>query len=277
YRNLMLAALPGGSGLLTGVPPEEEARYIEAAQTVPQAESIRAIQALGGAMERMNRGTDQRIELELALFSLTEPIPAAAPAPQLAQAPFVSAPAAQTPVSSTWVPQAPAQEEDLPPWDIEVPAAYIAEAPKPAAEPKPTVSVPDEGAAPLMETPSAAPSDLSKGPIPYPQWPDVVQVLLNSERMKGEHAVLPYLRTSKAYFDGKRILIDGGEVFRDFLRVNKDTQKLIKDIIEEKTGVRCPIGPYTPPKAAGPVSVSLEDTLQQLQSKGVAVVIDDKK
>lgn len=37
-----------------------------------------------------------------------------------------------------------------------------------------------------------------------------------------------YLRKSKAYFDGTRVLIDGGKTFRDFIRVNKDSQKLIK-------------------------------------------------
>ena len=291
YRNLMLAALPGGGSLLTGVPPEEEARYTEAAQTIPQAESIRAIQALGGAMEQMNRGTDQRIELELALFGLTEPMPVASPAPQAAQTPFVSAPAVQAPVASNWAPKAPepqpepepqpspVQEEDLPPWDIEVPEAYIAQ-PESPAKPKPSAaSVSKEDAAPLMKLPGAEgePLDLSKGPIPYKKWPEVVEILLNSDRMKGEHAILPYLRTSKAYYDGKYILIDGGDVFRDFLRANKDTQKLIKDIIEKETGVRSPIGPYTPPKKATPASVSLEDTFQKLQDMGVEVVIEDKK
>lgn len=31
-----------------------------------------------------------------------------------------------------------------------------------------------------------------------------------------------YLRKSKAYFDGTRVLIDGGKTFRDFIRANKD-------------------------------------------------------
>lgn len=38
-----------------------------------QREAIRAIRALGNALEHMTRGSDQRIELELALFSLSEP------------------------------------------------------------------------------------------------------------------------------------------------------------------------------------------------------------
>ena len=38
-----------------------------------------------------------------------------------------------------------------------------------------------------------------------------------------------YLRKSKAYFDGTRVLIDGGKTFRDFIRANKDSQRLIKN------------------------------------------------
>ena len=85
YRNLMLAALPGGKALLSGVAPEEEAQYLQTAETIRQGESVRAVRLLGSALEKMGRGTDQRIELELALFALTE-------TPQAAQQPVQAAP-----------------------------------------------------------------------------------------------------------------------------------------------------------------------------------------
>lgn len=286
YRNLMLAALPGGGALLTGVPPEEESRYMQMAGEIPQAESIRAIQALGSAMERMSRGTDQRIELELALFSLTEPVaPAAQPA---AATPFVSAPAA--PTSSTWAPKAPepaqpaaqqppqqpepaaapapVQEEDLPPWEMDEPLSPKTLPEKETPTPAPAAPVP-------QSEPSAASADTL---MLYPQWHDVVEVLLSSELPKQEPALIPYLRTSKAYFDGKRVLIDGGDVFRDFLRRSPESRVHIKDIIEEKTGVRCPIGPYTPPKADQPQAVAnVEELLARMQAQGVDVIIEGKK
>ena len=81
YRNLMLSALPGGTDLLTGTSPEEEAAYA-VRKDFPQAEAVRAVNAFGAALEKMARGTDQRIELELAVFSLTQPeaVPVALPA-----------------------------------------------------------------------------------------------------------------------------------------------------------------------------------------------------
>ena len=67
----MLAALPGGQSLLSGVSPEEEALYLEKGPQLGQREAIRAIRALGSALEHMTRGSDQRIELELALFGFS--------------------------------------------------------------------------------------------------------------------------------------------------------------------------------------------------------------
>ena len=96
YRALMLAALPGGQTLLSGVSPEEEAQYLEKGPHLGQREAIRAIRTLGNALEHMTRGSDQRIELELALFSLSEPaqqpVYAAAAAPARAAAPQPEAP-----------------------------------------------------------------------------------------------------------------------------------------------------------------------------------------
>ena len=116
YRALMLAALPGGQSLLSGVSPEEEALYLEKGPQLGQREAIRAIRALGSALEHMTRGSDQRIELELALFGLSEPpqqpqavpvqaAPRAAAQPAAPQ-PFASATAVQ-PFASAPTPQPP--------------------------------------------------------------------------------------------------------------------------------------------------------------------------
>ena len=60
YRALMLAALPGGQALLSGVSPEEEALYLQKGPEMGQREAIRAIRTLGTALEHMTRGSDQR-------------------------------------------------------------------------------------------------------------------------------------------------------------------------------------------------------------------------
>ena len=160
YRSLMLAALPGGRELLSGVSPEEEALYLEKGPALGRREAVRAIRALGGALEHMARGSDQRIELELALFALTEPeaqatapaaqtVSAAArparpepaePAAQPAVRPFASGPVAPAPQpappvqAAQPVQAAPAAEDagDLPPWDDPQPVRQAAPSAPPA-------------------------------------------------------------------------------------------------------------------------------------------------
>ena len=328
YRALMLAALPGGQSLLSGVSPEEEALYLEKGPQLGQREAIRAIRALGSALEHMTRGSDQRIELELALFGLSEPpqqpqaVPVqAAPvraaaqpaAPQpfasaTAVQPFASAPTPQPPIPSVPVVQpaaepkpvkaepsvpseisveqtSPVQTEELPPLPEEPPVQQAGMLPwdEPAAQAaQPAASVPAElEPVPQPEPPKPAPTPAAK-PVPekpqdagqegtalYPYWPQVVQQLQEKDPM-----LYTYLRKSQAYFDGTRVLIDGGKTFRDFIRANKDSQRLIKKLIKDVSGTAVPIGPYEP-KSAGKTVSNAEQSLRALEKLGLDVSIED--
>lgn len=328
YRALMLAALPGGQSLLSGVSPEEEALYLEKGPQLGQREAIRAIRALGSALEHMTRGSDQRIELELALFGLSEPpqqpqaVPVqAAPvraaaqpaAPQpfasaTAVQPFASAPTPQPPIPSVPVVQpaaepkpvkaepsvpseisveqtSPVQTEELPPLPEEPPVQQAgmlpwnepaAQAAQPAApmpaelepvpQPEPPKPAPTPAAKPVPEKPQDAGQE---GTVLYPYWPQVVQQLQEKDPM-----LYTYLRKSKAYFDGTRVLIDGGKTFRDFIRANKDSQRLIKKLIKDVSGTAVPIGPYEP-KSAGKTVSNAEQSLHALEKLGLDVSIED--
>ena len=328
YRALMLAALPGGQALLSGVSPEEEALYLEKGPQLGQREAIRAIRALGSALEHMTRGSDQRIELELALFSLSEPpqqmqaaVPVqAAPARAVVQPaavqPFASAPAAQPFASAPARPApttepTPAEPQEAVPVQPVVPAASVPQtavpeqaetAPAPAEE---TLPLPEEPPVQQTETPlpweeppasveqPAAPEPVQQpsvppvqektadpvpgksaktvqeGIAPFPYWEQVVQQLQEKDPM-----LYTYLRKSKAYFDGTRVLIDGGKTFRDFIRANKDSQRLIKKLIANVSGVAVPIGPYEP-KTAGKAVSNAEQSLRALEKLGLDVSIED--
>ena len=326
YRALMLAALPGGQSLLSGVSPEEEAQYLEKGPQLGQREAVRAIRTLGNALEHMTRGSDQRIELELALFTLSEPpqtapaaavsVQAAAPAAPVVR-PFVSAPAQPVPqpfvsapvtpspavqeplpapaaeptstpeepaVSPASVPEEPAPapvEEELPPPPDEPPVAESAPLPwdEPAAPvtaplpeetsaeaSAPTAPAPEYTADPALSRPRRV---AAEGINPFEQWSEVVKLLQEKDPM-----LHSYLRKSKAYFDGTRVLIDGGKTFRDFIRVNKDSQRLIKKLIAQVSGVAVPIGPYEPRTAAKHTS-NAEQSLHALEKLGLDVSIED--
>lgn len=328
YRALMLAALPGGQSLLSGVSPEEEALYLEKGPQLGQREAIRAIRALGSALEHMTRGSDQRIELELALFGLSEPpqqpqavpvqaAPVRAAAQPAAPQPFASAtavqpsasaPTPQPPIPSVPVVQpaaepkpvkaepsvpseisveqtSPVRTEELPPLPEEPPVQQAGMLPwdEPAAQAaQPAAPVPAElESVPQPEPPKPAPTPAAK-PVPekpqdagqegtalYPYWPQVVQQLQEKDPM-----LYTYLRKSKAYFDGTRVLIDGGKTFRDFIRANKDSQRLIKKLIKDVSGTAVPIGPYEP-KSAGKTVSNAEQSLRALEKLGLDVSIED--
>ncbi len=312
YRSLMLAALPGGRELLSGVSPEEEDLYLAKGPALGQREAVRAIRALGGALEHMARGSDQRIELELALFNLTAPDAQPAPATAVAQAspasaarpqpaaqpqpavrPFASgpvpAPAAEAPAAQPAPQAAPAAEAQpdpasLPPWDepsqTPLPPAEAAPA---RDEPLPPPPAEEEAAPPPVEDAPAAQPAFAADPQldkprrvagrdinPYPQWPEVVDRIRDTDPM-----LYGYLKKSKAYFDGVRVLIDGGKTFRDFIRVNKGSQRLIKKLIADVSGIAVPIGPYEPETSAGRPKASAEDSLHKLEALGLDVTIED--
>ena len=327
YRALMLAALPGGQALLSGVSPEEEALYLEKGPQLGQREAIRAIRALGSALEHMTRGSDQRIELELALFSLSEPpqqmqavpvqaVPARAAAQPAVVQPFASAPAAQPFASAPARPAptaepTPAQPQEAVPVQSAVPAASVPQtvepeqaeiSPAPAEETlllpeeppvqhtetplpweEPPASVEQPAAPEPVQQPSVPPvqektadpvpgkSDktVQEGIAPFPYWEQVVQQLQEKDPM-----LYTYLRKSKAYFDGTRVLIDGGKTFRDFIRANRDSQRLIKKLIANVSGVAVPIGPYEP-KTAGKAVSNAEQSLRALEKLGLDVSIED--
>lgn len=81
-----------------------------------------------------------------------------------------------------------------------------------------------------------------------------------------------FLKNSRAYLDGRRVLIDGGDFFRDFIRQNRASQATLKQIIEEVDGQAHPIGPYIPPEAEPQPAQSMEDTLAAIRAQGVPVI-----
>ena len=154
-------------------------------------------------------------------------------------------------------PIAAAQQPEPLPWEAE--PIQQKEVPPPVQQPQPkrqSLAAPAKG----------------EPPQPFEPWPQVLEVL-----KKLDHMLPAYLKGSKAYYDGRRVLIDGGDIFREFIRQNKDSQALLKAIIQEVSGLACGIGPYTPPAAQGAEHPTVEQALKELENHGVDVVYKDKE
>ena len=287
YRNLMLCALPGGTSFLTGISPEEEAAYTQR-RDFPQREAIRAVNAFGSALEKMSRGTDQRIELELAIFSLTQPETAAAPV--IIQQPAPAAPAApqafaSAPRAYTAAPPVQAAPSVVPPvvQPQSVPAAAPDDVPPPIDDDPPFLQpelkpAPQQTPAPVPPAPAApaprkAEPPRQAGPLePFAFWPAVLADLEENDAM-----LISFLRGTRAYCDGKRVLFECSDAFRDYIRNNREVSKRLKETIYRVSRTKYSIGPYEEPKTDDTTAaVSLDETLHTMQALGVDLKIVDK-
>ena len=290
YRNLLLAGVPGAKDLLSGVSAEEEARYTQAAAGVPQQQAVRAIRTLCEALEKMGRGTDARIELELAVFRLCQPedarpAPAATGAqpqpPARTVQPFAQAavPASQPAPPPAEAPAPTAQDtQDAPPWAgpaTPPPPVPAAERPAPSPAPAQQQSAPQPAPArPQRQSAAekaAPPQPLPEGKeeVPFEPWPQVVAAMEQRDKL-----LYASMKGTKAYYDGRRVLIDGSELFLKYMRQNAYSNGLLKDVIAEVTGARYAIGPHKK-KTAGseePAQLTADDTLRHLSDAGVDVV-----
>ena len=187
------------------------------------------------------------------------------------------APAAEPKAAVPDIPESPAPaDEELPPPPDEPPVTESSSLPwdeptapvtAPVPEERPVESAaPEYTADPALSRPRKV---AAEGINPFEQWSEVVKLLQEKDPM-----LHSYLRKSKAYFDGTRVLIDGGKTFRDFIRVNKDSQRLIKKLIAQVSGVAVPIGPYEPRTAAKHTS-NAEQSLHALEKLGLDVSIED--
>lgn len=311
YRNLLLAGVPGGQEFLMGTSAEEQARYVQAAHSISPQTAVHAVKVLSDALDKMGKGTDARIELELALFSLCQPARASAQPSAAASVPaqgaFATGQTNVRPFAAAVPPASPAPEvpastasaavQDAPPWE-ETPNARppvaaqpqsrqavqqaAPAAPQPsAAQPKSAASM-QENAAPFaaasseqLKSPHApVPKAGTKGElVPFAQWPQVIAVMQEKDQL-----LYANMKDTKAYCDGRRVWIDGTELFLEFMRRNEYSSGLIKDVIEQVSGTRYLIGPYQKSKkkisSAAPTAQQTLDALAQL---GVQVEYEDEQ
>lgn len=247
YRNLMLAAVPGAQNLLNGVSREEQEEYERHAQNISAAQAVQCIKTLCAALDKMGKGVDARIELELAVYELCYPTPVVQAAPAAAASTahggatvFAAASVAAPPSSQAFI-SAPAPTAPTP-----------QKAPVAAPQTTPEQSAANQG----QET-------------PFEPWAKVLEVMQGKDKL-----LSAALKDSRAYYDGKRVLIDGSELFLEYMRKNEFSSEMVKSVLQQVTGVRYPIGPYKKKRGQETENqpMTADATLEQLSSAGVDVV-----
>ena len=119
----------------------------------------------------------------------------------------------------------------------------------------------------------APPPPLADGVVqePFAAWKKVVAAMEAKDQL-----LFVYLRNSNAFYDGKRVLIDGSDLFLEYMRKNDYSADLIKKTIAEVTGTRYAIGPYKRKRQEEEARQSAEDVLSQLERQGVEIVYENE-
>lgn len=247
YRNLMLAAVPGAQNLLNGVSREEQEEYERHAQNISAAQAVQCIKTLCAALDKMGKGVDARIELELAVYELCYPTPVVQAAPAAAAS---TAHGGATVFAAASVAAPPSSQ------------AFV-------SAPAPTAPTPQKAPVAAPQTTQEHSAANQGQETPFEPWAKVLEVMQGKDKL-----LSAALKDSRAYYDGKRVLIDGSELFLEYMRKNEFSSEMVKSVLQQVTGVRYPIGPYKKQRGQETENqpMTADATLEQLSSAGVDVV-----
>lgn len=288
FRNLMLIKTMQTADRILMVSASEFAELKQQALPIDLPVLIHCVDTLQAAMERMSRGANQRIELEMAFVKLCTPALDSSPDAMLRRldalerrllsGQAVAAPPTVTPqtVAAPDVEQAVEEEPTVmakPPAAVEMPTAPVAtdQSVPPAVEA--VVSVPPPAEPNVPDTPKRAPSQpvsveqLSAAAVPFPEWPEVLQLLKESSR-----SVSAAFTGSAAYSNGSYLLIEASNSMAfELLRKEEQRQKM-RDTIRQVTGRDYKLGPYKKAKTEAEKDDPLEALARQAEQAGIEVI-----
>ncbi len=256
YRNLMLVKTLEKPETMLDCLPSEIPNLREQVKKVSLTDLLHSLSVLQETATRIAKSPMKHAELELALVTLCEPttrtgyqsllkrieeLESAMRSGRSFLAP-VAQPVPTTKMQSEPVAVAPSTET-------------VTESPAAVAKPIPQQFLPAPTLQPNETSPAA--NSLSLGGVPeFTAWSQTLERLA-----KINLSIYAMMRGTKAYFNGKQVLIDvSNPVVLEMLRDNEYTKNSIKQAIFEVTGERHGLGPYRPPKEDTPE----EDPLQKL-------------
>lgn len=228
YRGLMLIKTMKDARGILAVPDDEFAQMTKQALSTPLPEILHSLDTLQGALDKMYRGGDRRVEMEMALIKLCSPELDDSNAALIRRIealergihrPGVSAPKQAIPVaeeSTEPVLKETSEESSL----QEVVSEQVAQASIALPEISQTKKPLEEGAKRLAE------------------WPEILRIL-----KEYSVAISAAFTGSSAYVNGDYVLIDAKEMAFELLRKSAQRDKM-REAIQQVTGRVYKLGPY---------------------------------
>ena len=228
YRGLMLIKTMKDARGILAVPDDEFARMTKQALSTPLPEILHSLDTLQGALDKMYRGGDRRVEMEMALIKLCSPELDDSNAALVRRIealergihrPGVSALKQAIPVAEE--PTEPVLKETSEESSLqEVVSEQVAQASIAPPEISQTKKPLEEGAKRLAE------------------WPEILRIL-----KEYSVAISAAFTGSSAYVNGDYVLIDAKEMAFELLRKSAQRDKK-REAIQQVTGRVYKLGPY---------------------------------
>lgn len=228
YRGLMLIKTMKDARGILAVPDDEFAQMTKQALSTPLPEILHSLDTLQGALDKMYRGGDRRVEMEMALIKLCSPELDDSNAALIRRIealergihrPGVSAPKQAIPVAEE--PTEPVLKETSEESSLqEVVSEQVAQASIAPPEISQTKKPLEEGAKRLAE------------------WPEILRIL-----KEYSVAISAAFTGSSAYVNGDYVLIDAKEMAFELLRKSAQRDKM-REAIQQVTGRVYKLGPY---------------------------------
>lgn len=303
FRSLMLIKTVRNPRELVILSDEEYDTAYSQAQMLSLADIVYAMDVLQGAFERMGKGSDNRIELEIALVKLSAPELEASMESLLARIsalekavkcgiPAVSSPASAPAVKAKEYPvteSKPAvKAEAQTPDDVKVQEEAVQESiGTDYAEKAEPVTVKEEAPTPVESVADTAPSPVVQAPQPTQKksrvnmdtimseatplisWPEVVANLKQYSRV-----IASAFEGTTAYVSGDYLLIDSSTDIPFKLLQSSAQRDNLRKAVQEITGKRYTLGPYKRPEEAKEKVDPLDSLLGDLKANGVDVTED---
>lgn len=285
YRSLMLIKTVRNPRELIIMSDEEYDTAYDQAQILSLADIVYAMDVLQNAFERMARGADNRIELEIALVKLSAPeldssiesllsrisalekaVKCGIPAPVAPQKPVEPEKSEDTKVTSKTnynsnteisetLQSTPTTEEKPEKKSIEVTAKRAQEASSAPAiqKPKPRTK--------------ADMDSIMQNAQPLISWPEIVDNLKKYSR-----AIASSFEGTNAYISGDYLLIDAKTDIPFKLLQNSSQRENLRQAVQEITGKRYILGPYKPGEEKKEAVNPLDALASELRAQGIDVI-----
>lgn len=297
FRGLMLLKTMKDARDILAVPEEEYQAMSARALPTSLPVILHCLDTMQDALERMYRGGNRRIEMEMAVLRLCSPeldsgtdalvrriaalerkgvapaVQTAPPEPQVHRIPEPAPVAVAAPAPS--VPPAPPvqrqEPDDVPPW-MEEPPPGPYEPAVPTSPPAPEEPVSEEiskqpavSQAVRESGTSNALEELQDSARPLDVWPEILQTMKDYSRV-----VAASFAGSTAYVSGEYVLIDApSPTALELLRRPAQRDKM-RDAIKQVTGRTYKLGPYKKPQTE---QTKEQDPLKALAESAAAAGI----